>query len=1466
MTRHFIAGLVWWGLAAPVALAEAAAECRAAAGLPEAGWSGVAYAAIDTGRALAACSAAVAADAADQASLARLARALTRAGRAGEAFALLAPLEADGGGEVLAYLATLYRDGEGVTADAERARALFARAAGLGNGFAAHQLAKLLAEADPGAAEAARDRAVALGYPPALLARGQDWRRSDDPERKRQAIGLLQAAQAAGEAGAGLQLGLIYHYGNGVAADGQAARRWYQAEIDRAPDDPAVAQAWLYLGKLLRRGAAGLEPDPAAAMLAFDRAGALGETEGWWALGEMAQDGEGQPADARKAVAWYRKAEAAGDAYSAIELGRVYTSGEGVIQDYAEAARWYLRSLSADQVVEGWQADLNLGLRYFYGFDGETNREEAIRLMQRALAAREDTDVLRYLGEALYPDADPARARRGYILLMRAAARGDVAAQVSLGYALANGKGTAVDVEAAAVWYGRAAAAGDALAAYNLADLHDKGLLRQSDPEVALRWLRVAAGAGRVSAQVRLAELLAPSGDVAVRQEALDNLLAAAGVLDARALAHLARVLDDAADPLHGLASGAAQAERVAGVALAIGASHEEPVAGCLAIAKGCGTSDQRVHLASAAEWFRRAAPLPEADYRLGRLLRARPELALTPDEGAVALARAEAAGLAQAGLLAALTGQEAPEAAAAMFAETVAPLPAEEAAALAMQAATARFGDAMIGPGWSWLRDGAAGGQAEARAGFLRVLLFYGAFDQALAQLQALPEGVPVDLGGADYTVEQVLSLWLTEVPLGFDPDPRLVAGLRALLPELARRGGARAGELALMLAEVEVRQAGRQGYVRADIGVNRALADRLADLDLTIARLETGPGLAPPLVALYRHRADLALQAGDRDGARAALLQATALGLEINDQTRHLSGSLIYQMERACTLRKTSAAFYGMGDAASGLAFAKAATNALQEARRALGGLPQDMQSCFRDAIADQYRALAGLMIEAGQLTEAQEVLAQLADFETYRVWQDDPLLMGEAFAPLPLARDEAAVVERVAGLGLAEVSALRGRAEAARAAGDDAGAEAAEAALEQAQEALAQSLDDLGAALDARAEAADSDLAAEADADLAADVSPRSIRRLQGRLARIPGLAMVYSVTLPERTHFLIVSAAGTEHVALDLPAAALAGQAEALRAALQGEGGPAVEEAARFQAAVWAPVEAALTAAGASEVLLALDRPLRQLPVGALHDGQHWLLEGRRYITFSPAGQDLILDEAPLSLAAVEALGASAGGEGFSALPNVALELRGIVRAAGEEGGGVVPGQIRLDGDFDEGGFAEALNGGAPVIHIASHFDLRDRDDRSVLLLGSGEVLSMAELKAGLRKGRYDMARLQMMVLSACQTALDGGAGLESFAAVLHGEGVQTVLATLWPVPDRSTALFMQRYYQHLARGLGRAEALRQTQLDFLASPGREIATGPARGAVALPGTEAPPAAGGLSHPRAWAGFQLIGQWR
>lgn len=94
---------------------------------------------------------------------------------------------------------------------------------------------------------------------------------------------------------------------------------------------------------------------------------------------------------------------------------------------------------------------------------------------------------------------------------------------------------------------------------------------------------------------------------------------------------------------------------------------------------------------------------------------------------------------------------------------------------------------------------------------------------------------------------------------------------------------------------------------------------------------------------------------------------------------------------------------------------------------------------------------------------------------------------------------------------------------------------------------------------------------------------------------------------------------------------------------------------------------------------------------------------------------------------------------------------------------------------------------------------------------------------------------------LVVLSGCNTGIgkwQRGEGLMSLARAFAYAGCPNLLTSLWQVDDAATRLLMERFYQHLSEGKGKAAALRQAKLDYLAS-------------------------GHLSHPSFWSGFVLIG---
>jgi CHAT domain-containing protein len=78
---------------------------------------------------------------------------------------------------------------------------------------------------------------------------------------------------------------------------------------------------------------------------------------------------------------------------------------------------------------------------------------------------------------------------------------------------------------------------------------------------------------------------------------------------------------------------------------------------------------------------------------------------------------------------------------------------------------------------------------------------------------------------------------------------------------------------------------------------------------------------------------------------------------------------------------------------------------------------------------------------------------------------------------------------------------------------------------------------------------------------------------------------------------------------------------------------------------------------------------------------------------------------------------------------------------------------------------------------------------------------------------------DLWATELAVLSACNTAIGDikiGEGVFGLRRAFAVAGAKTLVMSLWSVPDRATALLMERFFTNLQQGLGRADALQDAQ--------------------------------------------------
>ncbi len=324
-----------------------------------------------------------------------------------------------------------------------------------------------------------------------------------------------------------------------------------------------------------------------------------------------------------------------------------------------------------------------------------------------------------------------------------------------------------------------------------------------------------------------------------------------------------------------------------------------------------------------------------------------------------------------------------------------------------------------------------------------------------------------------------------------------------------------------------------------------------------------------------------------------------------------------------------------------------------------------------------------------------------------------------------------------------------------------------------------------------------------------------------------------AVVYPILLDDRIELLVSSGAGIERFSSPIARPTVEAEVRRFRRLLERRiSRQYLRPAQALHAWLIAPILSHVDALDIDTLVFVLPATLRTVPMAALHDGERFLVE--RFATALAPGLELT-DPRPLDHASLRMLrvGVTESVQDFDALPQVAYEIDSIAE--------LIPGETLLDAEFRASALEEKLeNQPFNIVHVASHAAFASDGESSFILTHDGRI-SMDELAGYVGLFRYRETPLELLVLSACETAAGDDMAALGLSGVAVKAGARSAVGTLWQVSDVAAATLVIDFYTGLREpGTPRAAALATAQREMIAE-------------------------GEFSHPAYWAPFILISSW-
>ncbi|MBD2175859.1 CHAT domain-containing protein [Pseudanabaena sp. FACHB-1998] len=349
-----------------------------------------------------------------------------------------------------------------------------------------------------------------------------------------------------------------------------------------------------------------------------------------------------------------------------------------------------------------------------------------------------------------------------------------------------------------------------------------------------------------------------------------------------------------------------------------------------------------------------------------------------------------------------------------------------------------------------------------------------------------------------------------------------------------------------------------------------------------------------------------------------------------------------------------------------------------------------------------------------------------------------------------------------------------------------------------------------------------------------------------------------SLIYPILLDNRIEILVIPPKGTGKPFRRFSTTANQATVEALitdyRNNLRDVGSnDYLEQSQKLYDLIIRPIDSQLTAMKIKTLVFVMDSGLRVSPPAALHDGKQFLIE-RYALANLPTMRAARIEERDRKAIRVLAMGLTESREEFGALPSVDIEIKTIAS-------NVLSGTSFLNKDFTVSNLQNQRTQGIyNILHLGTHAKFVSETNQDSFIQFWDSRLKLSQIP----NLRFDNPVIDMLTLSACQTAVGNNLGISGLAVE---SGAKSVLASLWEVSDAGTAPLMISFYKAFPEAVNKAQAIQKAQISLLNGTVK-IQSNQIVGIEGFPTIPLPLELGSsinLSHPFYWSSFILVGNW-